>query len=97
MKHIYKYEVIAGGLGDILVVSRVLIPSDHKIIAAAIQKDHKMVVWAEVDTSSEEISKNIYLFQTGDKLPKKKMSYISTVINQASGIVWHIYEDYPSV
>ena len=88
MKTIYKYELEAKGMQEIVV------PLGTKILHADNQHE-TICVWCEVDTEKEQSSRMIEVFGTGHKMSFDmgiEREYIGTVKLQGGDFVFHVYE-----
>jgi glutamine cyclotransferase len=85
MKTIWKYE---------LKVQReqyVKIPYEHNILDIQIQ-DGKIIMWVEVDKTTDALDTLINMFGTGQELPAfYEGDFLATI--QDGRLVWHFYKD----
>jgi hypothetical protein len=77
MKMIYKYQI-----------GTVQIPKGAKILTANRQGDD-VVLWAEVDTTTDREHRTFRVFGTGFEIPEGS-TYINTFFD--GPFVWHLYE-----
>jgi hypothetical protein len=72
----------------------VKMPDGAYIMHVGVQKNDKIVMWAEVDPSAEVTERKFRVYATGEPHTYDDADYVGTV-QTGAGYVWHIYEVYP--
>jgi hypothetical protein len=89
MKTIYKYGINAG-------FTFLKLPRGARIFSVNYDPQGILSAWAAVDTE-EEIIETHTLYLTGTGWPLEELDgynyrFIDTAIDEANGLVWHIFE-----
>lgn len=85
MKTIWKYTL------EITDRQSISMPIRADILSVAVQND-QICLWASVETTEEELRREIVIVGTGNQMPEDRMRFIGTVLTHQDALVWHIYE-----
>lgn len=83
MRSIYKYVL---PIGDIVPVTM----PEHAVLLSVAEQNGALCLWAEVDPSNREVTREIRLRGTGHPLGDEGR-YVGTVA-MTYGLVWHVYD-----
>lgn len=87
MRTIHKYPL------DIIDRQTIAVPVGAKPLAVQLQQD-QLCLWCEIDTDNKPGGMAIYIFGTGNQMPRwRAHAYIGTVQQFDGALVWHVYTE----
>ena len=89
MKKIWKFPL---GTSSAYTIS-IMIPKGANLLTVGIQQ-RVFMLWAEIDTSAPEVTRNFVIYATGEPLIPggimREEKYVGTIIYDA--LSWHVYD-----
>lgn len=67
------------------------LPAGAHVLHAAFQRED-ICLWALVDTNNKPATRTFYVAATGDRVPDRPTSHISTVLTPNGEFVYHVFE-----
>lgn len=91
MQTIYKYI-----LNPSPQVQEIQMYYGAKVLSVGIDKDNNLAMWVEVDTTFSRKTFKFFCVGTGwdlsDIFHYKKIIFHGTIVDNKTGLVWHVYE-----